>query len=68
MMVTAYFVGHAVIHLVGIVNGDLPAEHWMDDTLGVFIPALVLVVLALPIVWRRMAPAARTDLTIGEQE
>lgn len=57
MIVTAYFAGHAVIHLVGILNGDLPAEHWMDDALGVFIPALVLVVLAIPMVWRRMTPS-----------
>ena len=39
------------------LNGDLPAEHWMDDALGVFIPALVLVVLTIPMVWRRMTPS-----------
>lgn len=56
MIVTVYFAGHAVIHLVGILNGDLPAEHWMDDAFGVFIPALVLVVFAVPGIWRRVAP------------
>jgi hypothetical protein len=57
MIVTVYFAGHALIHLVGILNGDLPAEHWKDDALGVFIPALVLVVFAIPLIWRRLAPS-----------
>jgi hypothetical protein len=57
MIVTVYFSGHALIHLVGILNGDLPAEHWMDNALGAFIPALVMVVFAIPLIWRRLAPS-----------
>ena len=56
LIVTAYFAGHALIHLAEITSGDLPAQHWREDILGVFTPALVLGVLALPAVWRRMAP------------
>lgn len=56
MMVTVYFTGHAAIHLAGILDGDLPAGHWLDDAVGVFIPALVLLVIAIPPVWRRLAP------------
>lgn len=57
LIVTVYFADHAVIHLVGILNGDLPVEYWRDDAFGVFIPALVLVVFAIPVIWRRVAPS-----------
>jgi len=46
---------HALIHVADIAAGRLPAEHWLIDLPGVFIPAIFLVVLALPRWWR--APA-----------
>lgn len=45
---TVFFVGHALIHVVDIVSGRLPQTHWLIDAPGVFVPAILLVVLALP--------------------
>jgi hypothetical protein len=55
---TVFFVGHALIHLVEILAGQLPSTHWLIDAPGVFVPALLLLVLAVPSVRRRMGEAA----------
>ena len=45
--------GHALLHLVDITTGRLPSSHWMIDAPVVFVPALVLAVLAAPAIWRQ---------------
>ena len=55
---TAFFVGHALIHLFEILAGHLPGSHWLIDAPGVFAPALLLVILAVPSVRRRMGETA----------
>jgi len=51
----AFYVLHALVHVADLVSGRLPAHHWLTDLPGVFVPAVFLVVLALPRWWR--APA-----------
>jgi hypothetical protein len=51
---TAFFAGHALIHLADILTGRLPAAHWLIDAPGVFAPALLLIVLAVPSVRKRL--------------
>ena len=52
---TLFFTGHAVIHLVDITTGHLPSTHWLIDLPGVFVPALMMIVLAVPAVRGRLA-------------
>jgi hypothetical protein len=47
-----FFVLHALVHVADLLGGRLPAEHWLVDLPGVFVPAGFLVVLALPRWWR----------------
>ena len=51
---TVFFVGHALIHLVEILAWHLPGAHWLIDAPGVFVPALLLLILTVPSVRRRM--------------
>ncbi len=51
--VTAYFGGHALLHAWDILAGRLPAHHWVMDFPGVFLPALLLLVMSLPFAWER---------------
>jgi hypothetical protein len=51
---TLFFTGHALIHLVDIATGHLPAVHWLIDLPGVFLPAILMIVLAVPAVRRRL--------------
>ena len=55
---TVFFVGHALIHLAEILAGHLPGAHWLVDAPGVFVPALLLLILTVPSVRRRMGEAA----------
>ncbi len=48
----AFSVLHGVIHVTDLAAGRLPAHHWLTDLPGVFLPAVLLVVLALPRWWR----------------
>lgn len=54
LALTAFFTGHALIHLADIVAGRLPHSHWRIDVPGVFVPALLMIVLAVPAVRRRL--------------
>lgn len=54
LALTFFFAGHALIHLVDIAAGNLPHSHWLIDTPGVFMPALIMIVLAIPSVRRRL--------------
>ena len=50
-----FFVLHALIHVVDLVTGRLHADHWLIDLPGVFLPAILLIVLACPRWWNREA-------------
>ena len=52
---TFFFAGHALIHLVDIQTGHLPITHWLIDIPGVFLPALIMIVLSVPRVRRGLA-------------
>jgi hypothetical protein len=52
LAITAFFTGHALIHLVDIMSGRLPHSHWLIDTPGVFLPAALMILLAVPAVRR----------------
>jgi len=54
LALTGFFAGHALIHLADIATGRLPHSHWLIDTPGVFAPALIMIVLAVPSVRRRL--------------
>jgi hypothetical protein len=51
---TAFFVGHALIHLADLLTGRLPGTHWLIDTPLVFVPALLLMILSVSSVRRRL--------------
>lgn len=51
---TLFFVGHALIHLFEITTARLPSSHWLTDAPGVFAPAIIMIVLALPAVRKRL--------------
>lgn len=51
---TTFFAGHALIHLVEILAGQLPGTHWLIDTPLVFAPAILLIIFAVPSVRRRL--------------
>lgn len=52
---TVFFVGHALIHLADIAAGRLPHAHWLIDMPGVFVPALLMTILAAFAVRKRLA-------------
>jgi hypothetical protein len=49
--VTLFYVLHAVLHVADVLAGRLGHDHWSIDTPGVFLPAVVLVVLCFPGPW-----------------
>jgi hypothetical protein len=48
---TTFYVLHALLHLDDIITGRLPPAHWAIDFPGVFLPAVLLVILCLPRFW-----------------
>jgi hypothetical protein len=54
LALSLFFIGHALIHLADIVSGVLPHSHWLIDMPGVFLPALLMAVLAVPSVRERL--------------
>ena len=53
VLAAALFFGlHALVHVADLVSGRLPVTHWLVDLPGVFVPAIFLVVLALPRWWK----------------
>ena len=50
---TLFYVLHAVVHVADLFSGRLHHEHWLIDTPGVFLPAVILGVLCLPRWWRQ---------------
>ena len=51
---TIFFVGHALIHLADIAAGRLPHSHWLIDLPGVFVPALIMLITAMPSIRKRL--------------
>lgn len=45
---TFFFAGHAAIHLADLLTGHVPQTHWLIDAPTVFLPAVVLTLLAIP--------------------
>ena len=54
VMAALFYAGHGALHVADILMGYLPASHWMIDFTGVFLPAIVLCVIAWPSVWKRL--------------
>jgi uncharacterized protein YjeT (DUF2065 family) len=52
---TVFYVLHALVHVADLASGRLHAEHWLIDLPGVFLPALLLVVMSLPRWWKKVA-------------
>lgn len=50
--VTAFFVGHAALHVSEMASGQMPTFRWLADLPLIFAPAAVLLIIALPPVWR----------------
>lgn len=44
---TAFYAGHALLHVFDTLRGALDRDHWLLDLPGVFLPAIVLVPVAL---------------------
>jgi len=44
-VITAFFVGHAILHMLDLLGSRLPHSHWKMDTPAVFLPALLLIIL-----------------------
>lgn len=53
LAVTAFFAGHALLHVWDMIAGRLGHEHWAADFPGVFLPALLLMVMSLPFAWEQ---------------
>ncbi|MGH9880637.1 MAG: hypothetical protein ACRD6N_04310 [Pyrinomonadaceae bacterium] len=51
---TIFFTGHALIHIVDIATGRLPLSHWLVDAPLVFLPAVIMIVLAVPAIRTRL--------------
>ena len=51
---TGFMIAHALGHVFEILLGQLPHTHWWIDIPLVFLPAFILGILALPVVWKRV--------------
>jgi hypothetical protein len=45
LVITVFFAGHAILHVLDLVIGRLPHSHWQMDTPAVFLPAILLILL-----------------------
>ncbi|MEW6271806.1 MAG: DUF4345 family protein [Thermodesulfobacteriota bacterium] len=54
---TMFYVLHAAVHVADLVGGHVHAGHWLIDLPGVWLPAVVLLVLCLPRFWPQRARA-----------
>lgn len=55
LALTVFFTGHALIHVADILMGRLPNNHWLIDLPGVFVPALIMIALAVPSARKRLS-------------
>jgi hypothetical protein len=44
-VITLFFCGHALLHLLDLLTARLPHSHWTMDTPAVFLPAILLIFL-----------------------
>jgi hypothetical protein len=51
-----FYVLHALVHVADLMDGRLLPDHWLIDLPGVFLPAVVMVVLSLPRWWAPEEP------------
>jgi hypothetical protein len=58
-----FMTGHAMGHAVEILVGQLPPSHWWIDFPLVFLPGIILAVLAFPQVWRRVTSSSETSVS-----
>lgn len=47
VVATVFLAGHALLHAIDTLRGALDADHWLLDLPGVYLPAIVLVPIAL---------------------
>jgi hypothetical protein len=45
LVITLFFVGHAILHVLDLLESRLPHSHWRIDAPAVFLPALILIIL-----------------------
>ena len=45
LVITLFFVGHAILHVLDLLESRLPHSHWRIDAPAVFLPALTLIIL-----------------------
>jgi hypothetical protein len=45
LLITIFFVGHAILHVLDLLSSRLPHSHWTMDTPAVFLPAILLIFL-----------------------
>jgi hypothetical protein len=51
-MATVFLAGHALLHLVDTLRGELDGDHWLLDLPGVYLPAIGLVAIAVRLLRR----------------
>jgi len=54
-MAATFYVLHALVHVADLFAGRLEADHWLIDLPGVFLPAILLAILAMPRRWESEA-------------
>ena len=47
VVATVFIAGHALLHVIDTLRGALDGDHWLLDLPGVYLPAIVLVPIAL---------------------
>ena len=47
VVATVFLAGHALLHVIDTLRGELDGDHWLLDLPGVYLPAIVLVPIAL---------------------
>lgn len=57
--VMLFMTGHAAGHAIEIMAGQLPPSHWWIDFPLVFLPGIVLAVLAFPQIWKRVTDVGK---------
>jgi hypothetical protein len=50
-MAATFFTLHALVHVADLLTGRLHPGHWAIDLPGVFLPAVILLVVCLPRWW-----------------